>query len=89
MHDNETLASLRRNVFVKLKASPCSLRLELANGQEPLDTSLDRHTLSHLGVRDKAILNAKLSQVINFSEFNLKQCINYIILQPRHMIPMQ
>ena len=63
MHDNETLATLRRNVFIKLKASPCSLRLELANGQEGLDTCQDRMTLNALGVKDKAILNAKLSQV--------------------------
>ena len=85
MHDNETLASLRRNVFVKLKASPCSLRLELANGQEPLETSLDRHTLSHLGVRDKAVLNAKLSQVGIFNScknicvsnfFSVKKCMS-------------
>ena len=33
MHDNETLASLRRLVFTKLKANPCSLRLEMAIGQ--------------------------------------------------------
>lgn len=33
MHDKETLASLRRTVFSKLKANPCSLKLELALGQ--------------------------------------------------------
>ena len=63
LHDNETLASLRRHVFSMLKASPCSLRLELMVGSEPLDSADDRKTLVRIGIKDKTIINAKLSQV--------------------------
>ena len=50
-------------LFSKLKASPCSLRLELMIGSDQLDSGHDRKTLLKLGIKDKTIVNAKLSQV--------------------------
>ena len=62
MHDNETLASLRRNIFQKLKASPMNIKLELFVGQELLDVADDRKILAVMPVRDKCVVTAKLSQ---------------------------
>jgi hypothetical protein len=48
-----------------MKASPASVRLELvvAATGETLEVAEDRRILAKLGLRDKAVLNAKLSQV--------------------------
>ena len=63
LHDNETLASLRRMVFLKLKANPSTVKLELFLGPDLLDTADDKKVLALLPVRDKCVLTAKLSQV--------------------------
>jgi ubiquitin carboxyl-terminal hydrolase 9/24 len=68
-HDHETLASLRRAIYGRLKASPATLRLELVLGGEVLEVAEDRRTLHKLGFRDKVLLTAKLSQV-RFVEFS-------------------
>ena len=62
VHDNDTLASLRRMVFQKLKASPMNIKLELFSGQEVLDVADDRKILALLPLKDKAVITAKLSQ---------------------------
>jgi hypothetical protein len=51
-----------------MKASPASVRLELvvAATGETLEVAEDRRILAKLGLRDKAVLNAKLSQVIGW-----------------------
>ena len=63
LHDNETLASLRRMVFLKLKANPSTVKLELFLGPDLLDTADDKKVLALLPVRDKCVITAKLSQV--------------------------
>ena len=63
IHDNETLASLRRMVFLKLKASPSTVKLELFLGPDLLDTADDKKVVAMLPIRDKAVITAKLSQV--------------------------
>merc|ERR1719483_1176998 len=63
IHDNETLASLRRMVFLKLKASPTTVKLELFLGPDLLDTADDKKVVAMLPIRDKAVITAKLSQV--------------------------
>jgi len=62
LHDNETLATFRRMVFQKLKASPSNIKLELFLGQEILDIADDRKIIALLPIRDKCIITAKLSQ---------------------------
>ena len=62
IHDNETLASLRRMIYLKLKANPLNIKLELFVGQEMLDVCDDRKILSLLPIRDKSIITAKLTQ---------------------------
>jgi hypothetical protein len=51
-----------------MKASPARVRLELvvASTGETLEVAEDRRILAKLGLRDKAVLNAKLSQVIGW-----------------------
>ena len=63
LHDHDTLATLRRMVFHKLKASPSSIKLELFVGADILDTADDKKMLALLPVKDKAVLTAKLSQI--------------------------
>ena len=62
LHDNDTLASFRRQLYQKLKASPSTIKLELWAGPDLLDTADDRKILAALPVRDKAVITAKLSQ---------------------------
>ena len=62
IHDNETLATIRRMVYQKLKASPMNIKLELFVGQEILDVADDRNILALLPIKDKCIITAKLSQ---------------------------
>merc|ERR1719232_1189133 len=62
VHDNDTLASLRRQIFQKLKASPMNIKLELFVGQEILDVVDDRKILALLPIKDKCMITAKLSQ---------------------------
>ena len=62
VHDNDTLASLRRLIFQKLKANPMNIKLELLAGQELLDVADDRKILAFLPIRDKSVITAKLSQ---------------------------
>ena len=62
LHDNETLATFRRMVFQKLKASPSNIKLELFLGQNILDIADDRKIIALLPIKDKSIITAKLSQ---------------------------
>lgn len=62
-HSNDTLASLRRSVLRRIKASGVNVKLELFVNGEALDMSDDRKLLSQIPLRDKMLLSAKLSQV--------------------------
>ena len=63
LHDHDTLATLRRMVFHKLKTTPSNIKLELFVGSDVLDTADDKKILALLPVRDKSVLTAKLSQI--------------------------
>ena len=62
-HSNDTLASLRRQILRKIKASGSNVKLDLFNNGEPLEQADDRKLLSQIPLRDKSTLSAKLSQV--------------------------
>ncbi|XP_063224287.1 probable ubiquitin carboxyl-terminal hydrolase FAF-X isoform X9 [Bacillus rossius redtenbacheri] len=65
-HSNDTLASLRRQVLRRIKASSASVKLDLfVNGDllDPVDDKKLLKLLSHVPLRDKMLLTAKLSQV--------------------------
>ena len=61
IHDNETLASLRRMIYLKLKANPLNIKLELFVGPDLLDVADDRKILSLLQIRDKTIITASIT----------------------------
>lgn len=54
-HSNDTLASLRRSVLRRIKASGINVKLELFVNGESLDMSDDRKLLSQIPLRDKMV----------------------------------
>ncbi len=64
-HDHETLAALRRAIYTRMKANPSTVRLELglAATGDILEVADDRRILARLGLWDKVVINAKLTQV--------------------------
>ncbi|XP_012528213.1 probable ubiquitin carboxyl-terminal hydrolase FAF-X isoform X2 [Monomorium pharaonis] len=62
-HSNDTLASLRRQILRRIKASGTNVKLDLFINGESLEQSDDRKLLSQIPLRDKMLLSAKLSQV--------------------------
>ena len=62
-HTNDTLGSVRRQIMQRLKANPASAKLELFLNGDVIDTVDDRKILLHLPLRDKTLLNGKLTQI--------------------------
>nr|CAD7589819.1 unnamed protein product [Timema genevievae] len=62
-HSNDTLASLRRQVLRRIKATGANVKLDLLINGELLFPVEDRKLLSQIPLRDKMLLTAKLSQV--------------------------
>ncbi|XP_023706840.1 probable ubiquitin carboxyl-terminal hydrolase FAF-X isoform X1 [Cryptotermes secundus] len=62
-HSNDTLASLRRQILRRIKASGANVKLDLFINGELLDAVDDRKQLSQIPLRDKMLLSAKLCQV--------------------------
>nr|CAD7397023.1 unnamed protein product [Timema cristinae] len=62
-HSNDTLASLRRQVLRRIKATGANVKLDLLINGELLFPAEDRKLLSQIPLRDKMLLTAKLSQV--------------------------
>ncbi|XP_049853945.1 probable ubiquitin carboxyl-terminal hydrolase FAF-X isoform X1 [Schistocerca gregaria] len=62
-HSNDTLASLRRQILRRIKASGTNVKLDLFINGELLDPADDRKLLSQIPLRDKMLLSAKLCQV--------------------------
>ena len=62
-HSNDTLASLRRQILRRIKASGSNVKLDLFINGESLEQADDRKLLSQIPLRDKTTLSAKLSQV--------------------------
>jgi ubiquitin carboxyl-terminal hydrolase 9/24 len=54
-HSNDTLASLRRQVLRRIKASGANLKLDLFINGELLDPADDRKLLSQIPLRDKMV----------------------------------
>ncbi|PSN47507.1 putative ubiquitin carboxyl-terminal hydrolase FAF-X [Blattella germanica] len=61
-HSNDTLASLRRQVLRRIKATGANVKLDLFINGELLDPADDRKLLSQIPLRDKMLLSAKLCQ---------------------------
>lgn len=61
-HSNDTLASLRRSVLRRIKASVANVKLELFVNGEPLDTVDDRKLLSQIPLRDKMVMLSSKSR---------------------------
>ncbi|XP_063973678.1 probable ubiquitin carboxyl-terminal hydrolase FAF-X isoform X2 [Diachasmimorpha longicaudata] len=62
-HSNDTLASLRRQILRRIKASGTNVKLDLFINGESLEQADDRKLLSQIPLRDKMLLSAKLSQI--------------------------
>lgn len=62
-HTNDTLASLRRQILRRIKASGTNVKLDLFINGESLEQADDRKLLSQIPLRDKMLLSAKLSQI--------------------------
>ncbi|XP_001604458.2 probable ubiquitin carboxyl-terminal hydrolase FAF-X isoform X1 [Nasonia vitripennis] len=61
-HTNDTLASLRRQILRRIKASGTNVKVDLFINGESLEQADDRKLLSQIPLRDKMLLSAKLSQ---------------------------
>lgn len=55
-HSNDTLASLRRQVLRRIKASGTNVKLDLFINGEPLEQTDDRKLLSQIPLRDKMVI---------------------------------
>lgn len=62
-HSNDTLASLRRQILRRIKANGSNVKLDLFINGELLEQADDRKLLSHIPLRDKMLLSAKVSQM--------------------------
>lgn len=54
-HSNDTLASLRRQILRRIKASGTNVKLDLFINGESLEQSDDRKLLSQIPLRDKMV----------------------------------
>lgn len=54
-HSNDTLASLRRQILRRIKASGANVKLDLFINGELLDAVDDRKQLSQIPLRDKMV----------------------------------
>lgn len=54
-HTNDTLASLRRTILRKIKASGANIKLDLFINGESLEQTDDRKLLSQIPLRDKMV----------------------------------
>lgn len=61
-HSNDTLASLRRQVLRRIKASGANLKLDLFINGELLDPADDRKLLSQIPLRDKMVSSLRIVQ---------------------------
>lgn len=57
-HSNDTVASLRRQVLRRIKASGSNVKLDLFVNGELLDPADDRKLLSQVPLRDKMVSGA-------------------------------
>jgi ubiquitin carboxyl-terminal hydrolase 9/24 len=62
-HTNETVISFKRNLLKRLKGSSINnIKIDLFNNNgELIEISDDRHPLSSYAIRDKSVINVKLS----------------------------
>lgn len=63
-HSNDTLASLRRQVLRRIKASGANLKLDLFINGELLDPADDRKLLSQIPLRDKMVSSLCMVQIL-------------------------
>lgn len=68
-HSNDTLASLRRQVLRRIKASGANLKLDLFINGELLDPADDRKLLSQIPLRDKMVSSLCTVQVLIGTNF--------------------
>lgn len=73
-HSNDTLASLRRSVLRRIKASVANVKLELFVNGEPLDTVDDRKLLSQIPLRDKMVILSSKSRLLTFVVLWMNNC---------------
>jgi ubiquitin carboxyl-terminal hydrolase 9/24 len=64
-HSNDTLASLRRQVLRRIKASGANLKLDLFINGELLDPADDRKLLSQIPLRDKMVSSLFMVQIFD------------------------
>lgn len=62
-HSNDTLASFRRQVLRRIKATGANVKLDLFVNGDILEAADDRKLLLHIPLKDKMLLSAKLCQV--------------------------
>ncbi|CAB4054352.1 USP9_24 [Lepeophtheirus salmonis] len=63
VHTNDTLGSLRRQIFQRLKLSSASIKLELFYNGECLENRDDGKILLNTQLTDKSIVTGKVSQI--------------------------
>lgn len=68
-HSNDTLASLRRQVLRRIKASGANLKLDLFINGELLDPADDRKLLSQIPLRDKMVSSLCTVQILIGTDF--------------------
>lgn len=62
-HSNDTLASLRRQILRRIKASGANVKLDLFINGELLDAVDDRKQLSQIPLRDKMVSSLSTVQL--------------------------
>jgi ubiquitin carboxyl-terminal hydrolase 9/24 len=68
-HSNDTLASLRRQILRRIKASGTNVKLDLFINGESLEQSDDRKLLSQIPLRDKMVSNKeKTIFIVKYSQ---------------------
>ncbi|KAK6195512.1 hypothetical protein SNE40_000926 [Patella caerulea] len=61
-HTNDTVGSLRRQILQRVKASANNVKVELFLNAEQIETVDDKKLISHVPLRDKMTITAKLVQ---------------------------
>ncbi|XP_071949723.1 ubiquitin carboxyl-terminal hydrolase 9X-like isoform X2 [Antedon mediterranea] len=62
-HTNESIASVRRQILLRIKANVATTKVDLYVNGELLDPVEDRRLVGQLALRDKTLVTAKLCQV--------------------------
>ena len=62
-HTNETLGSVKRQVLQRMKSSSPNVKLEVFLNGDPIGPVDDRKIISHLPIKDKTLLSAKITTV--------------------------